>query len=165
MKVMMKYDQGIKKEEIITLEIPEKQLAKMIEMDYQQRLATAFSDEIILKRTALEIIEEWNKQEYNAWRRHHRYIEPHVMLFEKEGPEAFVDHLWEKEHQRQDDYDEVCQKIRQALKPDQAEMIIAIYIDGLSVKAYAHKIGDRPNNVSQRLKRIKISLKKILSES
>jgi len=165
MRVTMKYDQGIKKEEIVTLEISEKQLEKMVEIDYQQRLASACSDEVVLKRTPIEIIEDWNRQEYNAWRRHHRYINAHVTMFGKEEKETFVDHLWEEERERQDDYEDVCQKIRQVLKPEQAEMIIAICIDGMPVKDYAHKVGDKPNNVTQRLVRIKSVLKKILSES
>jgi len=163
MKVTMKYDQGVKKEEVVILEIPEKELEKMVEIDYHHRLASASSAEMVLKRTPGEIIEEWNRQEYNAWRRHHRYIERYATIFEKEIQKAFADNIQEKEHQRQDDYDDVCQQIHQILKPEQADMIIAICIDGMSVKDYASKIGDKPNNVTQRLKRVKRVLREILS--
>ena len=165
MKVTIKYDQGVKKEEIVTLEVSEKELEKMVELDYQQRLASTSSGEMVLKRTPEEIIEEWNRQEYNDWRRHHRYLERYATIFEKEEQSEIADNIQEKERKKQEDYDDICQKIRQILKSEQADMIIAIYIDGMSVKGYARKINDRPNNVTQRLKRVKRVLNTILSES
>ena len=67
----------------------------------------------------------------------------------------------EKARQKQEDYEEVYQKIRQALKPDYADMIIAICIDGMAVKDYALKTGAKPNNVTQRL----VYAKSLLKES
>ena len=40
--------------------------------------------------------------------------------------DIFVDASQEEERRRQDEYDDMCQKIHQLLKPKQADMIIAI---------------------------------------
>ena len=173
MKVTIKYDQGVKKEEIVILEVPEKELEKMMEIDYQNRLAEAHHDESVEMRAPAQIIEEWNRQEYNAWRRHHRYLCKLPIVINKDNEcfaeinqlDLLADDSEEKERHKQVEYATTCQKIRRVLKPEQAEMIIAICIDGMSVKEYAAKIGDKPNNVTQRFKRVKSILKEILSES
>ena len=48
------------------------------------------------------------------------------------------------------EYEERCKKIRAAVKPAQAEMLISIALDGMTVADYAELIGDKPNNVSHR---------------
>jgi hypothetical protein len=168
MKVTLKYDQGIKKEEVVTLEVCEKDLERMMENDYQQRLACASSEEVVLKRNPEELIKEMNRQEYNAWRRHHRYIDARSTTFEKdnEGSEidmmdTLADHSWERERQKQEEYEEICQQIRQILKPKQANMIIAICIEGMPVIDYALKIDDTPKRVYDRF----YYTQKVLKES
>jgi DNA-directed RNA polymerase specialized sigma24 family protein len=54
--------------------------------------------------------------------------------------------------------------LRRALKPDYADMIIAVHLDGLSLIEYAAMIGDKPNNVSHRLQRAEKKLKEILKK-
>lgn len=173
MKITMKYDQGVKKEERVTLEIPERELKSMIENDYQQRLATAPPDEVVSKRTHVEIMEEWNRLEYNAWRKHYRYIETSISTSQKEGEEErssidvidlLPDHSDVKEHQRRADYREICQQIHQVLKPAQAEMMIAICLDGLTVQDYARQIEDTPKHVSDRFNYAKQRLKENLTQ-
>lgn len=160
----MKYDQGVKKDEVITLDVPKAELEKMVEIDYQHRLAYATHDEIILKRTPQEIIEECNRQEYSSWKKHNRYKAS--LKNEEESAEIDVldiltDLSQVENYQKQDDYDEICQKIRDLLNSEQADMIIAILIDGMRVKDYAAKIQDNPINVSKRFNRIKIALKEL----
>ena len=154
MKVTLKYDQGVRREDVVTLEIPEMELEKMVENDYQRRLIEADGNSPILRRTPQEIIEEWNRQEYNAWRRHHRYIELPTVACKADGSidplETIADHTQLEDYQKKVDYDEMCRKVHQVLRPEQATMIIAICIDGMSVKDYAMEIGDCLKNVSKR---------------
>jgi len=169
MQVTLKYYEGLGKEEKKFFDIPEQELEQMVEKDYQLRLADASSDEIILKRTPQEIFDEMNKQERNLWEGHHRHL-AYLQTDDDEGSEmnvmdAIADHSQEEEHERQEGYDELCQKIRQVLKPEQADMVIAIYIDGMSIEDYAIKIGDKPNNITYRLIRVKKRLKEILAKT
>ena len=165
MKVTLKYDQGKKKDEIVTLEVCEKDLEKMVELDYESRLAQANGDEIVM-RTPTEMIEELNRQEYNAWRKHHRYLDKSLVYCNENAQMNVLDTIADdsqlKNDQRQDDYNEVCQKIRRILKPKQANMIIAICIDGMTVKEYAAEINDNPKRVSERFNYTKKVLKEAL---
>lgn len=162
----MKYDQGVRREEVVILEVPEKELEKMVEIDYQQRLEQVVSDEVVLKRAPQEILNEMNRQERNSWQTHNRRL----VSLKKESNEGseintmdlIADVSQEEARQRQELYDELCQKVRQLLKPEHADMIIAICLDRMAIKDYAAKIGDKPNNVTQRFKRVKTILKKIL---
>ena len=161
----MKYDQGIKREEIVTLEVCEKELALLVENDYQFRFENATEDEIITKRTPQEIIEEFNRGERNSWQTHNR----RKVSFQTDEDDnqltmldLLIDDSQEKERQQQEDYEVLCQKIKQALKPEQAAMIIAICLDGVAVKDYATEIGDKPTNVYERFRYAKMILKKNL---
>jgi len=162
MRVTLRYDQGVRKEEIVSLEICEQELEKMVELDYQGRLVIATGNEVVEKKTAKAIIDELNKQEYNSWQTHHR----HQAFLQKKGAESvtaemvdlIADQSEVEAYRRQADYEALCQKVREALKPDQAEMFIAICLDGMSVKGYAAKIGDDANRVSKRF----VYAKKIL---
>lgn len=154
-KVTLKYYEGLGKEEKVLFDIPETEFEKMVQLDYEKRFAEAGSDEIILKRTPQEIIHEMNKQERNSWEGHYRHLvdlqtETHTDS-DMNIMEVLSDSSQEEEHQRREEYEEVCQRIRQVLKSKQAEMIIAICIDGMAVKDYAKQIGDKPIYVTQRL--------------
>lgn len=59
------------------------------------------------------------------------------------------------------DYAMYCEKIRAAVKPAQAEMLIAIILDGMTVEEYAESISDNANNVSHRYRRALKKLEKI----
>ena len=164
----MKYDQGVRNTEIVTLEIPEEELDKMVKLDYERRLSEACSHEIVEMRTPIEIIEEWNRKEYNSWQTHNR----RKVALQKEADEGvendMMDMIADKSQiearQRQEDYDEICQKIHQVLKPEQAEMIIAICLDGMIIKDYALEIGEKPDNIYKKLNRAKTKLKLILQK-
>ena len=78
--------------------------------------------------------------------------------------DAFPDTADQYAAERRDSYQEQCEMLRRVLKPDYAEMIIAVHLDGLSLIEYAAMIGDKPNNVSHRLQRAEKKLKEILQE-
>jgi len=54
------------------------------------------------------------------------------------------------------------EQVKKLLKPDQAEMIIAICLMGMQVKDYVTQKEQKPNIVTKRLMRIKKFLKEIL---
>ena len=68
-----------------------------------------------------------------------------------------IDREWQYEH--------YCNYLRSILKPDAAEMVIAIVLDGLTVSEYAERISDEPNNVSHRYRRAINKLKKVFSKT
>lgn len=68
-----------------------------------------------------------------------------------------MDHEWQ--------YEYYCNYLRSILKPDAAEMIIAIVLDGMTVGEYAASIGENANNVSHRYRRAIKKLKKVFSKT
>ena len=171
MKVTLKYDQGIKANEVVELEASDQEFEVMIENDYRQRLANASEDEVIERRTPQEILDELNRGEYNNWRRHHRYIDESPTFYEDDqvdGLDAIdmvPDYSQMEATQRNEDYEEQCQKIRDVLKADHANMVIAICLDGMRIKEYAEEINDVPNLVTQRLRTAKRILRERLPKN
>ena len=60
--------------------------------------------------------------------------------------------------------EEIRARIRAALKPDHAEMIIAIHLDGMSCIEYAASIGQKANTVNHRLQRAEKKLREIFEK-
>lgn len=67
----------------------------------------------------------------------------------------------EMDWERKADDEAVCQNIRTVLekKPEWADAVIAVFINGESIRGYAARIGANENNVTQKLKRAKKKLK------
>ena len=63
------------------------------------------------------------------------------------------------------EYEECCETLRSLLKPAQADMVIAIALDGYTVGEYAAEIGDDANNVSHRYRRAINKLKKVFQKT
>ena len=177
MKITICYD-----DRKTTIDIPEEDFTLMIQTDYEERRAAADDPASVQPRSPQEIIEDqFNKPDYNKWRRYWRHTdenarpprldhktvgfsddlegedEPHHFTIDE-----FPDMALPLEMDRQESYREQCAMLRRRLKPDYAEMIIAIHLDGTSINDYAARIGDHPNNVSHRLKREDKKLMKIL---
>ena len=164
-----------------TIDVPEEDFTLMIQTDYERRRAAASDPDSVKPRTAQEIIkEQFNRPDYNNWHRQARHTDDDPRpprLDHKKGflgrydfngeeihhytvedfPDTALSHALEK----RDSYMEQCALLRETLKPDYAEMIIAIHLDGLSLNEYAARIGDNPNNISHRLKRAEKKLREI----
>jgi len=167
-KVILKYDQGIKKEEVVHLEIPIEEFEEMLENDYQYRLANAVDGEMIERRTAQEFFDDMNRNELNSWRKNNRRLIS-VKTEDEESSEMdmmdlIVDDSQARQYQKQEDCEALCQEIRQLLKPKQAEMIITIDIDGMGVKDYATQKNLNPKRVSEQLNYTRGVLRKKLLE-
>ena len=166
MKVTMKYYEGLGKEEKVVFDISAQELEIMVEKDYQLRLAQTDNNEVILRRTPQEIFDEMNKEERNSWEGHYRHLID-LQAEDDEGSEmnamdVIADYSQEKEHQRQEEYEDMCDRIRQVLKPDHANMMIAICLDGISMQDYALMIGVTPKKIYDRFDYAKKLLKDIL---
>lgn len=110
--------------------------------------------------------EQFNKPEYNVYHRETRHIDPTPKKKRMDGRKGYIcaepddksfdimDYLNTYDptegYCNQFEYEECCKKIRAAVKPAQAEMLISIALDGMTVADYAELIGDKPNNVSHR---------------
>lgn len=126
------------------------------------------------------IQDEWDKQfnrpEYNNWHKETRHIDPTPKKKRMDGKNRYIsaepddksfdimDYLNAydptEDYCNKFKYEEYCKKIRAAVKPAQADMLIAIILDGMTVAEYAESIGDTANNVSHRYRRAVNNLKK-----
>lgn len=169
MKIQVRYENTV-----TALEVPEEDFTLMIDVDYQTRLATAEDKETVTRRTPQEIMDEqFNKPDYNNWHKFDRHSGQPKTPYRKDDEaedetdvmDKFADWSDTEKLDRQFEYEALCQKIRQALKPDYAEMIIAICIDGKSVDEYATIIDEKPNTVSKRFIRAKKKVKTIFEKT
>lgn len=110
--------------------------------------------------------EQFNRLEYNVYHRETRHIDPTPKRKRMDGRVGYIcadedDKSFDimeylntydpkEDYGNKFEYEEYCKKIRAMLKPAQADMVIAIALDGLTVAEYAAVIGDKPNNVSHR---------------
>ena len=111
---------------------------------------------------------QFNKPEYNNWHKFDRHRGNLKKIFRKvdeseeesDGMETVPDYTDEINRTSRYEYEDVCQRIRQALgkKQDWADMFIAVRIDGVPIKEYAQICGDSENNITQKLKRVEKKL-------
>jgi len=161
-KVTIKYDQGKRKDEVVTFEIPEQEFEQMIKNDYQNRLANATNGEIVERRTVQEIFDGMSRMDYNSWQTHKRNtLSFHNVESETDEPNLFdfPDYSQIEEIKKQEDYEEQCQVLRNSLSPKQADLMIAIVLDDVTLVEYAMKTGEEYNNVFRRYKRAEQALK------
>lgn len=140
------------------------------------------ADEDITQEEKEQLIQdEWDKQfnrpEYNNWHKETRHIDPapkrkrmdgragYICADEDDASFDIMDYLNTydptEDYGNKFEYEERCKKIRAEVKPAQADMLIAIILDGMTVAEYAESIGDTANNVSHRYRRTVNNLKKI----
>ena len=128
------------------------------------------------KRIQEAFDEKFNRPEYNNWHKETRHIglskakpgkdedEDDVDSSEPLMSEVFDDRIFrrdELERKKREDYEDWCDRIRAAMKPDYAEMIIAIHLDGMEPCEYAESIGEKPNTLNHRLQRAEKKFKEI----
>lgn len=167
MKIKIRYD-----DQITTVDVPKEEFTLMIELDYEQRLEEAKDPSSVQHRTPQEIMDEINKADYNNWHKHNRRWDreavPSSVYGGKKHISSDVDGSGEKYLFDMDEFPDLASIarqqeverdkelrawIRKKLKPDYAEMLIAIHLDGLTHMEYADRIGDKANNISHRLQR------------
>lgn len=160
-----------------TLEVENMELEKWLNISISEEE----SQEDYEKRVQDVIEERFNRPDYNSWHKHDRHtgnakmknkegvievnneeaimakaIDQSVFTRDIDGLEERMDHEWQYKH--------YGSHIREILKPDAAEMVIAIVLDGMTVAEYAEQICDTSNNVSHRYRRAINKLKKVFSK-
>ena len=139
--------------------------------------SAGLTDEEKRKQLQSAFDEQFNRPDYNNWHQLDRHrgeskakSEDGVDEWDSSEPlmsEVIDDRVFRKDEimreQKWED-EEVRAKIRAALKPDYAEMIIAIHLDGMSCIEYAASIGQKPNTVNHRLQRAEKKLREIFEK-
>lgn len=130
------------------------------------------------RQTLQEAVDEYlNKPEYNSWHKFDRHrgeskAKPEDGEEDLDTSEPLMSEVADSRIFLKDeivreaawDEEELKAKIRAVLKPDYAEMIIAIHIDGMSCMEYAESIEQKPNTVNHRLQRAEKKFKEIFSK-
>ena len=108
--------------------------------------------------------EQFNRPDYNNFHkleRHKDYntdVSGEYVMSSSYNP-------YEEELETEENYNEICRQIRECLKPEWAELFIAVHIDGESIRDYAASIGGSENNLTKKLERAEKKLKKIFSKT
>ena len=139
--------------------------------------SAGLSDEEKRKQLQSAFDEQFNRPDYNNWHQLDRHrgeskAKSEDGLDERDASEPLMgevvdDRIFRKDElarEREWDDEELRTKIRAALKPDYAEMIIAIHLDGMSCIEYAASIGQKPNTVNHRLQRAEKKLREIFEK-
>ena len=173
MKIKIRYEN-----EYQTLDVENVELEKWLNISVSEEE----SQEDYKKRIQEEIEERFNRPDYNNWHKHDRHTGVAKMknkegvvevntdeaimakatdksIFTRDIDELVerIDHEWQYEH--------YCHYLRSILKPDAADMVIAIVLEGKTVSEYAKLIDDEPNNVSHRYRRAINRLKKVFEKT
>lgn len=122
--------------------------------------------------------EQYNKLEYNNWHkfdRHRGYSKAksddetdEIDTFEPLMSEVKDSSIFCKDEcNRITKYEDeaLVEMVHKILKPESAELVIAIAIKGYSAGEYASMIGDNANNVSHRYRRALRKLKKVFEKT
>ena len=127
---------------------------------------TDLTDEEKQKQLQSAFDAQFNRPDYNNWHQLNRHRGESKAKSEdgedgRDASEPLMSEVADDRVFRKDEIDrerswedeELRAKIRAALKPDYAEMMIAIHLDGMSCIEYAASIGQKPNTVNHRLQR------------
>ena len=186
MKIRVLYEDNIVNghRNYTTIEVPDGDYTVTLDIDYEQRLAEAKPEkkaEVRRCATLQEMFDIMNEQEYRNWRKHQRHLgSTRAQEYEDDGSgddsegggtwceplmsEVTDDRIFRKyelEYERKKEYEDICETIRANFKPETAELIIAVYLNGMSVTDYADSIGDARINASHRLHRADKKLREI----
>ena len=139
--------------------------------------SAGLSDEEKRKQLQSAFDEQFNRPDYNNWHQLDRHrgeskAKSEDGLDERDASEPLMSEVIDDRVFRKDEImceqkwedEEVRAKIRAVLKPDYAEMIIAIHLDGMSCIEYAASIGQKPNTVNHRLQRAEKKLREIFEK-
>ena len=166
MKLRIRFDKYFQTIELNEKETEEMWISLSIEEDYD-------SQEEKEKLIQEKIDEEFNKPEYNNYRKHNRRTSMPKKPYRKdEQGEDLADHMdyipdyTDLENQdKKNEYEYYCQLLRKNLSHKQAEAFIAVYLDGIPANEYAESIGVHKSAISHRISSAKKKLKKIFPDT
>lgn len=113
--------------------------------------------------------ERFNKPEYNNWHKFNRHCGNLKKQFRKDdedaddsdGLDTVGDYSQEEERNSQYEYEDLCLRIRKALKSEYADVIIAVCLDDMTPEEYAQRNGLKRDAVYKRLQRAKKKMREI----
>ena len=116
--------------------------------------------------------EKWNKPDYNSWHHLNRRIGQPKKSYRRDDEDADagdgVDTLEDTSQmdalERKMEDEECRAKVRAVLKPEYADVLIAVDMDGMTAREYAESHGEKENTVSHRRMRAKKKLREIFSK-
>ena len=164
MKLKVRYEN-----EFQTIELDAKSMDKMwvsLSLEDGENLTQEEKENMI--QDAFE--EMFNKPEYNNWHKFDRHRGNLKKQFRKDdeetdesdGLDTVGDYSQEEERDHQYAYEALCQKLRTVLKPEYAEVIIAVCLDELTPEEYAATTGEKRDTVYKRLQRAKKKFQEFL---
>ena len=113
--------------------------------------------------------EQFNRPEYNSWHKFNRHRGNLKKQFRKDdedadnsdGLDTVGDYSQEEERNSQYEYEDLCLRIRKALKSEYADVIIAVCLDDMTPEEYALRNGLKSDAVYKRLQRGKKKMREI----
>ena len=160
MKLKIRYENKYQ-----TLEVNSDEMWVSLSLESDENLTQEEKETMI--QEAFE--ERFNKPEYNNWHKFNRHRGNLKKQFRKDdedidagdGLDTVGDYSQDEERLRKDDYEDLCQQIREALKPEYADVIIAVCLDDMTPEEYALRNGLKRDAVYKRLQRGKKKIREI----
>lgn len=160
MKIKMRYDNTYQ-----TLEVDAEKMWVSLSLEAGTNITQEEKEQLIQDK----VEEIYNKPEYNSWHKLDRHRGKPKRSFRKDDEEAdnsdgldiIPDYSDEERRERKENYEEVCQKLRSLLKPEYADVIISVVLDGNTPEEYAAEIGVHRDTVYKRLQRAKKKCAKV----
>lgn len=160
MKIKMRYDNTYQ-----TLEVDAEEMWVSLSLEAGANITQEEKEQLIQDK----VEEIYNKPEYNSWHKLDRHRGEPKRTFRKDdedadnsdGLELIPDYSDEERRERKENYEEVCQKFRSLLKPEYADVIISVILDGNTPEEYAAEIRVHRDTVYKRLQRAKKKCAKI----
>ena len=172
---------------VVSLEMPDDtDFSVMIERDYEARLAEAREKgkdptKIVPYNVQQLCKESLNKPDYNNYHKHNRHFGMPKKTYRKDdeatdmtdgigsiNPDKYVYWLGAPEEEKRDtelENEEVYNLIRSTLKPKQADLLIAIVRDDISLKDYAAREKVSVSAISHRMDTVIKNFKKIFPKA
>lgn len=166
MKLKIRFDKYFQ-----SIELNEKETEEMwISLSIEEECDSQEEKERLIQE---KFDEEFNKPEFNNWRKHNRRTSMPEKPFRKdEQDEDLTDHMdyipdyTDLENQdKKADYEFYCDLLRKNLTTKQAEAYIAVHLDGIPAAEYADSIGIDKSAVSHRIATANRKLKKIFTNT
>lgn len=170
MKLTVRYDNQRQ-----SIEVDREEMKEWLNIEVTSEMTAAEQEKAINKK----FNELFNKPDYNSWHKFDRHVDydarpkrmdgrgGNIILADDESDdvggcniEAFPDtHSMEESHRREEE-EEYRAELRKRLKPDQADLLIAVYLDKIPKQDYAAKLGITPSALSHRLETAEKNFKK-----
>ena len=146
MKLEVRYENSTQK-----LEVNAEEMWTTLSL-VDSEMATAEEREDIIQE---EFNRQFNRPDYNNWHTFDRHRSTPPNLRDREDADVEVTEKYcskrEREAERIKTDEKFLQLLYSRMKPKQADLLVAVYLNGTSVKDYAARIGISPNAAAQRL--------------